>query len=219
MNRSAEIVVKNQENEDILVDVGLSDIEPEQESCYDIPEFFMQTSKPQRKGLKFGRKQSNVIVRNAGHIMPFPVHVAYEKFSDFSRHSEWNPSISRAHYLDASRTNVRWTRETLGFTIGWTTMITMQKKNKALAWKSIEGINTDNRVIFEAVDDGKGTLMIMSTSYKVPEKVFVPSKKVFGKSKPRAANHTIESHQIKDILERFCAIVTKEEDREAMCFM
>lgn len=216
MNRSAELV-QNQENEDILHDVGLYDIE--QESCHDIPEFFMQISKPKRKGLKFGRKKSNVIVRNAGHIMPFPVHVAYEKFSDFSRHSEWNPSISTAYYLDASRSNVRWTRETMGFTIGWTTMTIIQEKNKALAWQSIEGIKTDNRVIFEAVDNGKGTLMIMSTSYKVPEKVFVPSKKVIGKSKSRAANHTIESHQIKDILERFCAVITKEEERDAMYFM
>ena len=217
MNISAEGLVQNQCVSDISFDEGLYETAPE--SDYGIPDFFMQMAKPKRKGLKFGRKKSNMIIRNAGHIMPFPVHVAFEKFSDFSRHSEWDPCISSASYLDASKTTVRWTRDTMGFTIGWTTTTTIREKNKALAWKSIEGIKTDNRVIFEPVDDGKGTLMIMSTSYKVPEKVFTPSKKVIGKSKPRAANHTIESQQIKDTLERFCAIVAKEEEREAMYFM
>ncbi|CAB9499844.1 Polyketide cyclase / dehydrase and lipid transport [Seminavis robusta] len=183
----------------------------------DIPEFF--TAKPKRRGLRLGRKKSNVIVRNAGHIMPFPVNVAFEKFSDFSRHSEWNPSISSATYIDDSRTKVRWTRETMGFTIGWSTITTVKDPNKALAWKSIEGIKLENRVIFQSVDEGKGTLMIMSTNYKVPEKVFVPSRKVVGKSKTRAYNNTYESDQMKEILVRFGEIVAKELKHDEMYFL
>jgi uncharacterized membrane protein len=74
-------------------------------------------------------------------MLPFPVDVAYEKFSDFSRHPEWNSAIRSAEYVDETRTKVRWTREVMaGFTIGWTTITTTREKNKAIAWKSIEGV-------------------------------------------------------------------------------
>ena len=192
------------------------------ENHHDIPDFF--TAKPKRKmapGLKFGGKKSNIIVRHAGHLLPFPVNIAYEKFSDFSRHAEWTPNIKSSQYLDPQQqTKVRWTRETMGFLIGWTTLTTVKEPNKALVWKSVEGIKCENRVIFQSVDDGRGTLMIMSSSYKVPEKVFIPSHKMMGnKNKgPRASNNTIESDQIKEILQRFCEIVTREEEQRSMYF-
>jgi uncharacterized membrane protein len=185
-----------------------------------VPDFFAENTT--RNILRVaGRKKSNLIVRNAGHLMPFPPSVAYEKFSDFSRHAEWNPNIQSSTYVDSSRKTVRWTREALGFVVSWTTAVTIEDPNKALAWKSIEGVKTENRVIFQSVDEGKGTLMIMSTSYKVPEKVFNPSRKIIGKTgkQTRAPNHTAESEQIKTILERFEKVVVEELERDAMYFL
>ena len=197
-------------------DVAMSD--------HHIPDFFM--AKPKRRGLKLGKKSSE-IVRNAGHIMPFPVSVAYEKFSDFSRHSEWDPNIESSTYVDAQRTTVRWTRKTMGFSIGWTTKTTVQEPNRSLVWKSIEGVKLENRVIFQPVDEGRGTMMIMSSSYKVPEKVFLPSRKMVGQNKGlRASNHAVESERIMEVLENFCKAVLKDielqqqtEEKDAMYFL
>lgn len=190
-----------------------------------VPDFFM--AKPKRKGIKLGNKSSE-IVRHAGHIMPFPVAVAYQSFSDFSRHAEWDPNTESATYMDAQRGIVRWTRKVMGFSIGWTTKTTVKELNKSLAWKSIEGVKMENRVIFQPVDEGRGTMMIMSTSYKVPEKVFVPSRKMVGKKNKnlRASSHTVESERVMEILESFCKVVMKDlaekqkrEERDAMYFL
>ena len=186
-------------------------------------------AKPKRK-LKLGGSKSNLIVRNAGYIMPFPVKVAYENFSDFSRHSEWDPNIESSEYVDdACLAKVRWTRKTdMGFTISWKTETKVREVNKSLVWKSIEGVKLENRVIFQPVDDGRGTLMIMSTSYKVPEKIFLPCKKMVGKHQKglRASHHAAESERIMKVLQNFSKAIQKEleeqqqaEAKDAMHFM
>jgi hypothetical protein len=95
------------------------------------PDLFM--AKPKRKGLKLGKKSSEIL-RHAGHIMPFPVDVAYQAYSDFSRHGAWDPNINSATYVDAQHSIVRWTRNIMGFSIGWTTKTTVKELNKSLAW-------------------------------------------------------------------------------------
>lgn len=180
---------------------------------HDIPEFFASKPKRQALQLKFGKK-SNLIVRNAGHLISLPVEAVYKKFSDLSSHSEWNPNVRSSEYIDAEKTKVRWTRETMGMIIGWTTMTTTQVKNTALVWTSIQGVTMENRVIFHPVDEGKGTLVIMSISYKVPEKVFIPTRRMVGNNQgARAPNNAIESEHIKELLERFGQVVMKEENQ------
>ena len=155
--------------------------------------------------------------------MPFPPDVAYRSFSNFSRHTEWNPSVKSVEYIDGSaKTKARWTMETkLGFDVSWVTIPTTLQRNKAIAWKSIEGLKLEGKVSFQPVNEGRGTLMILSSTYSgVPEKssMTASSNKVKGKIINKVGSGskvaplpTTQSCRESQILEKFCEVVSKEE--------
>lgn len=69
----------------------------------------------------------NAIVLEASLEMPFSPKVAYDAFSDFSRHADWNPGVTNVEYVDPLNRphEARWTMEAFaGLKIDWHTVPT-----------------------------------------------------------------------------------------------
>lgn len=148
--------------------------------------------------------KANAIVMEASLEMPFSPKVAYDAFSDFSRHSDWNPGVTSVEYVDPLNREARWTMEAFaGLKIDWHTVPTVLDPNKAIAWKSIKGMQLEGQVHFTPIADGGQTLMVLTSSYVVPRMM----RRFFGKAKKGKK----ESNQVKDVLEKFRDVVSQEQ--------
>ena len=149
---------------------------------------------------------SNAVMLEASLEMPFSPKVAYEAFSNFSRHGDWNSGVSGVEYVDPSKRPgvARWTMEAFGgLKIEWDTVPTALEPNKMIAWKSIKGMQLEGQAHFTAIADGQRTLMLLTSSYVVPRFV----RRFFGRSNKGKR----ENHQVKDVLEQFRKVVSEEQ--------
>ena len=141
----------------------------------------------------------NVVVSQASMVLPFSPRIAYFAFSDFTRHSEWNPHVTDVQYIDASRHEARWTMESFGLQFGWSTVPVRKEPTKLLVWKSVKGLQLQGRAEFEPVGDGQ-CRMLYTLCYVAHRKVV---KHDLGPSKR-------ESARLKLTLEMFRDAVSKD---------
>ncbi|CAB9529882.1 expressed unknown protein [Seminavis robusta] len=143
---------------------------------------------------------SNVVVSQASIVLPFSPRTAYFAFSNFSRHSEWNPQLTKVEYVDGSRNEARWTMESYGIKFGWSTVPVRQEPNKLLVWRSVKGLQLQGRAEFEEYEEGQ-TRMLFTMCYVAQRKV---------KSSSFAGPSKRESAQLRMMLESFRDAVSKE---------
>jgi hypothetical protein len=62
-------------------------------------------------------ESANVIVSQATIVLPFDSRTAYFAFSDFTRHPEWNPDLTKVESVGKGN-EVRWTMESYGIKFG-----------------------------------------------------------------------------------------------------
>ena len=141
---------------------------------------------------------ANLIVTQASIVLPFDSRTAYFAFSDFTRHPEWNPQLTKVEYVDSKENEVRWTMESYGIEFGWSTVAVKKELNRLLVWQSVKGLQLQGRAEFENLDDGQSRMMF-TLCYVAPRKV----KNTLGNSKK-------ESPHIKLMLESFRDAVAKD---------
>jgi uncharacterized membrane protein len=79
-----------------------------------------------------------------------PVQQAYNQWTQFEEFPKFMNGIRSVQQLDD--THVQWVAEIRGESREWTTEITEQQPDEAIAWKTIEGeVKNDGRVTFERV--------------------------------------------------------------------
>lgn len=148
----------------------------------------------------------NAIVLEASLEMPFSPKVAYDAFSDFSRHADWNPGVTNVEYVDPLNRphEARWTMEAFaGLKIDWHTVPTALEPSRVIAWKSIKGMQLEGQVHFTPLADGGQTLMVLTSSYVVPRMM----RRFFGRSNKGKR----ESNRVKEVLEKFKEVVSEEQ--------
>jgi len=138
-----------------------------------------------------------VVINQASVELPFSPRIAYFAFGDFTRHSQWNPHVTSVEYVDASRTEARWTMQIFGMKFGWSTIPVRKEPNKLIVWKSVKGLQLQARAEFEPLSDGE-CRMLYTLSYEAPRKL-----KYQGDSKK-------ESAQLRLMLETFRDVVAKD---------
>lgn len=148
---------------------------------------------------------ANAIVLEASLEMPFSPKTAYDAFKNFSRHSDWNPNTSVEYVDPLNRPHeARWTMEAFaGLKIDWHTVPTALEPNRAIAWKSIKGMQLEGQVHFMPIADGSQTLMVLTSSYVVP--------RMMRRFICRWNKGKNESNQVKDVLEKFREVVSQEQ--------
>lgn len=144
---------------------------------------------------------NNVVVSQASIDLPFSTRLAYFTFSDFTRHVEWNPHVTKVEYTDASNSEARWTMESYGLQFGWSTIPMRKEPTKLLTWKSVKGIQLECRAEFEPTGENH-CRMLYTQSYVLPRKIMKQDLPV-GPSKR-------ESSQLKLILTLFREAVQKD---------
>jgi len=151
---------------------------------------------------------ANAVHYEAALIVPFTPDVLYETFSDFSRHAEWNPSVTNVCYIDQVRNVARWTMEESGLRFGWETVPTRLEHNRSIAWHSIKGLQLEVRVDFLRVDEDHTRILIRSR-HVVPRQI----KMSLDISLDHSSSQR-ESPRLKEILHCFSAVVEKDMKKQ-----
>jgi uncharacterized membrane protein len=99
----------------------------------------------------------------------------------------------------------RWTTKAPFGSVSWDAVMTMDRENELIAWRSLEGADVPNAgsVRFQALPDGRGTEVIVSLRYHPPAgRLGLGIAKIFGEAPER---------QLSDDLRRFKGLMETGE--------
>jgi len=102
-------------------------------------------------------------------VVDRPVRVVYDQWTRFAQYPDFVPGLMEVRQLDS--THLRCRAELQGRWSEWDNLITDQRQDRALTWKSISGAQSAGTLRFESLPGGERTqvrLIIAWDSVRVP---------------------------------------------------
>ena len=87
-----------------------------------------------------------------------PVHTAYNQWTQFEEFPKFMDGVKEVKQLDS--THLRWKAQIAGKDKAWDALITEQRPDDRIAWKSIDGANNAGVVTFHRLSDQKSKVML-----------------------------------------------------------
>ena len=87
-----------------------------------------------------------------------PVQTAYNQWTQFEEFPKFMNGVKEVKQLDS--THLRWKAQIAGKDKAWDAVITEQRPDDRIAWKSIDGANNAGVVTFHRLSDQKSKVML-----------------------------------------------------------
>ncbi len=87
-----------------------------------------------------------------------PVQTAYNQWTQFEEFPKFMDGVKEVKQLDS--THLRWKAQIAGKDKAWDAVITEQRPDDRIAWKSIDGANNAGVVTFHRLSDQKSKVML-----------------------------------------------------------
>jgi uncharacterized membrane protein len=87
-----------------------------------------------------------------------PVRTAYNQWTQFEEFPKFMDGVKEVKQLDS--THLRWKAQIAGKEKGWDAVITEQRPDERIAWKSTDGATNAGVVTFHRLSDQKSKVML-----------------------------------------------------------
>jgi uncharacterized membrane protein len=87
-----------------------------------------------------------------------PVRTAYDQWTQFEEFPHFMDGVQSVHQVDDR--HLRWRAELGGKSLEWAAVITEQKPDERIAWRSVEGARNAGVVTFHRLSDDRSRVML-----------------------------------------------------------
>lgn len=160
--------------------------------------------------IPFDVNENRLIQVNSDIKLPFSREVAFDAYSDLTRQPSWSSWLHSVEYLDAEKTNSKWTMRFLKLKYSWTAVALRNERPNVIQWQSTSGLRNFGTVEFKhnRDDEKYPTLMTMRMTFVAPR----AAASVFRRSKAMAS--FVREKMVMDSMLNFREIVSSTDPKE-----